>query len=178
LACRIRFKELESPIGRVLLAHSGAGLCAVGLPSKDSAHTRRKLIDSLEKRFGPIELVEDESGLLEEAARFLKAYFASPPASGSFSGALDAGGTAFQQLVWNALKRIRAGEVVSYGEIARRIGRPKASRAVGAACGANPLAIIVPCHRVVGSGGGLGGFGGGVELKKQLLEAEGYTIKA
>jgi len=76
-------------------------------------------------------------------------------------------------MVWNELKRIRPGQVLSYGDIARRIGRLQAFRAVGSACGANPLPIIVPCHRVVGSGGRLGGFGGGVELKKRLLKAEG-----
>ena len=148
------------------------------MPSGDINQARGKLKKTLEKHFGPVELVEDTDGLLKEAVRFLKAYFASPEASGTFSGALDTGGTAFQQQVWNELKRIRAGTVLSYGEVARRIGRPQAARAVGAACGANPLAIIIPCHRVVGSGGGLGGFGGGLGLKKQLLKAEGRKIRS
>lgn len=173
--CRIIFKELDCPIGQVLLAHSGAGLCAIQLPVSGSDQARRKLENSLKKRFGSIELVADDKGPLEEAVRFLKAYFEAPEARGLFSGALDPGGTAFQQMVWNELKRIRPGQVLSYGEIARRIGRLQAFRAVGSACGANPLPIIVPCHRVVGSGGRLGGFGGGVELKKRLLKAEGWT---
>jgi len=174
LAQRIRFKELASPIGKLLLAHSGAGLCSIQLPAVDIDHSLGKLKQYLEKRFGPVELAEDDNSPLEEAIGYLKAYFASPSASGAFSGALDPGGTAFQQLVWNELKRIQPGAVLSYGEVARRIGRPQASRAVGAACGTNPLPIIIPCHRVVGSGGGLGGFGGGLALKKRLLEAEGW----
>ena len=178
LACRIIFKELDCPIGRLLLAHSGAGLCAIQLPVSGSDQARRKLENSLKKRFGSIELVEDVKGHMEEAVGFLKAYFEVPEASGFFSGALDPGGTAFQQMVWNELKLIRPGAVLSYGEIARRIGHPQALRAVGSACGANPLPIIVPCHRVVGSGGRLGGFGGGVELKKRLLVAEGWTMSA
>ena len=178
MAQRIRFKELESPIGRLLLAHSGTGLCAIRLPAGDIDQARGKLKKILEKRFGPIELVEDDNSSLEKAIRFLKAYFVSPLASGPFSGALDPGGTDFQQLVWNELKRIGPGTVLSYGEVARRIGRPQAARAVGAACGANPLAIVIPCHRVVGSGGGLGGFGGGLKLKKRLLKAEGWTSTA
>lgn len=178
MAFRIIFKELDSPIGRLLLAHSGAGLCAIQFPRGGSDQARRKLENSLEKRFGPIEPVEDENGPLEEAVSFLKAYFKAPESSGSFSGALDPGGTAFQQTVWNELKRIRPGRVLSYGEIARRIGRPQGSRAVGSACGANPLPIIVPCHRVVASGGSLGGFGGGVEVKNRLLKAEGWKQKA
>ena len=175
LAQRISFKELESPIGRLLLAHSGAGLCTIRFPAGDIDQARGKLKKSLERRFGPVEPVEDDNGLLEEAISFLRAYFASPSACGPFSGVLDPGGTAFQQLVWNELKRIRPGAVLSYGEVARRIGRPQAARAVGAACGANPLPIIIPCHRVVGSGGRLGGFGGGLDLKKRLLRAEGWT---
>jgi O-6-methylguanine DNA methyltransferase len=178
LACRIIFKELDCPIGRLLLAHSGSGLCAIQLPVSGGDQARRKLENSLKKRFGSIELVEDDKGHLEEAVGFLKAYFEAPEASGLFSGALDPGGTAFQQMVWNELKLIRPGAVLSYGEIARRIGHPQALRAVGSACGANPLPIIVPCHRVVGSGGRLGGFGGGVELKKRLLVAEGWTMFA
>ncbi len=178
LACRIIFKELDCPIGRLLLAHSSAGLCAIQLPVSGSDQARRKLENSLRKRFGSIELVEDDKGYLEEAVGFLKAYFEVPEASDPFSGALDPGGTAFQQMVWNELKLIRPGAVLSYGEIARRIGHPQALRAVGSACGANPLPIIVPCHRVVGSGGRLGGFGGGVELKKRLLVAEGWTMSA
>jgi O-6-methylguanine DNA methyltransferase len=82
-------------------------------------------------------------------------------------------GTEFQQSVWRGLTKIRLGETVTYAELAKRIGKPKAVRAVGSACGRNPLPFIVPCHRVVASNGGLGGFSGGLSIKKALLKAEG-----
>lgn len=90
---------------------------------------------------------------------------------------LDLPGTPFQRAVWQALKAIPAGEVRSYTEIARQIGRPKAVRAVGAACGHNPLPVIVPCHRVVTHDGRLGGFSGGLDWKRRLLNAEqGFDV--
>jgi len=82
-------------------------------------------------------------------------------------------GTPFQRRTWKVLLKIPFGETMTYGELARKVGSPQAARAVGGACGANPIAIIVPCHRVVGSGGSLTGFGGGLKLKKALLELEG-----
>ena len=82
-------------------------------------------------------------------------------------------GTRFQQAVWQEMLKIPRGKVLSYAEVAQRIKNPKAVRAVGTACGANPVAIIVPCHRIVGSNGGLGGFGGGLDMKRALLEKEG-----
>ncbi|MBI4431090.1 MAG: methylated-DNA--[protein]-cysteine S-methyltransferase [Candidatus Omnitrophica bacterium] len=85
---------------------------------------------------------------------------------------LDIQGTPFQKKVWAALRRIPPGKTLSYAEIARRIGSPKAFRAVGTACGKNPVALIVPCHRVVGSGKSLGGYAGGIRIKKQLLKHE------
>ena len=82
-------------------------------------------------------------------------------------------GTEFQRAVWHAMRRIRSGQTRSYGEIARAIGRPKAVRAVGGACGANPIPLLVPCHRVLGAGGKIGGFSGGLEWKRPLLQREG-----
>jgi len=82
-------------------------------------------------------------------------------------------GTDFQKRVWNELCKIPYGETAAYGDIAERVGSPNAYRAVGSACGANPIPIVVPCHRVVASNGGLGGFGGGLALKKRLMEIEG-----
>jgi len=87
--------------------------------------------------------------------------------------ALDAGGTAFQESVWAVMRGIPFGEVRTYGSIAEELGKPSASRAVGAASGANPIPVITPCHRVVGSDGSLTGFGGGLEVKRRLLEHEG-----
>ncbi len=86
-------------------------------------------------------------------------------------------GTPFQQSVWKAMMKIPAGKALSYAEVAKKIGNPKAVRAVGTACGANPVALLVPCHRIIGSNGGLGGFGGGLPMKRMLLEAEG-VLKA
>ncbi|MCU1293476.1 MAG: methylated-DNA--[protein]-cysteine S-methyltransferase, partial [Bryobacterales bacterium] len=88
-----------------------------------------------------------------------------------------ANGTAFQQQVWKELRRIPAGSTISYGELAHRIGNPEACRAVGLANGANPIGIIVPCHRVIGSSGKLTGYGGGIERKRWLLAHEGVTSR-
>jgi methylated-DNA-[protein]-cysteine S-methyltransferase len=105
-------------------------------------------------------------------ARQLKAYLSGKPVR--FGGRLDLSfGTPFQQKVWRAMLAIPRGQTRSYAWIAKKIGKPKAVRAVGAACGANPVPIVVPCHRVVASDGSLGGFGGGLALKKQLLKLEG-----
>lgn len=89
-----------------------------------------------------------------------------------FTFRVEAAGTEFQRRVWRELRRIPYGETATYGEIARRIGRPGAARAVGAANGGNPIPIVVPCHRVVAAGGKLGGYGGGLSLKRRLLELE------
>ncbi|MFY9287090.1 MAG: methylated-DNA--[protein]-cysteine S-methyltransferase [Alphaproteobacteria bacterium] len=87
-------------------------------------------------------------------------------------------GTPFQQDVWKTMLKIPAGQTLSYADVAKKIKRPKAVRAVGTACGANPIPILVPCHRIVGSNGGLGGFGGGLTLKRALLEVEGVLDQA
>ncbi len=90
---------------------------------------------------------------------------------------LSTPGSPFQREVWRALREIRYGETVSYGELARRIGRPSAARAVGLANGANPIAVIVPCHRVVGANGTLTGYGGGIARKRMLLELESPRLR-
>ena len=107
---------------------------------------------------------------LAEARRQLTEYFAGTRRD--FALPLAAGGTPFQQRVWEALRRIPYGETISYGELARRIGQPTASRAVGAANGRNPIAIVVPCHRVIGADGTLIGYGGGLPVKEALLSLE------
>jgi methylated-DNA-[protein]-cysteine S-methyltransferase len=111
------------------------------------------------------------SAVLAETARQLDEYFAG--ARRRFDLPLAARGNGFQQRVWDALRRIEYGTTTSYGEIARRIGHPDAARAVGAANGANPIPIVVPCHRVIGADGSLTGFGGGLPLKQWLLQHEG-----
>lgn len=108
-----------------------------------------------------------------EVIRQLDEYFAGHRTD--FDVQLRFGGTPFQRTVWAALRTIPYGETVSYGQLAERIGRPGASRAVGLANGRNPIGIIVPCHRVVGATGGLTGYGGGLERKKRLLDFERYA---
>ena len=119
---------------------------------------------------------QDANPFLREAASQLHAYFARNLRR--FHLPLDMPGTKFQESVWRALGEIPYGETRSYAQIAAAIGTPKAVRAVGAANGANPVAIVVPCHRVIGSGGKLTGYGGGLPLKKRLLELEGAWTMA
>jgi methylated-DNA-[protein]-cysteine S-methyltransferase len=151
------YTRQPSPLGPLLLVGTGDALTQVWLPS---GRDRR----------------DPDAGWIEarapfaEAARQLDAYFAG--ALRRFDLPLAPAGTPFQQTVWRALLDIPYGETASYGEVARRIGRPAAVRAVGAANGQNPLAIVVPCHRVVGSDGRLVGYGGGLPAKVALLELE------
>jgi len=129
-------------------------------------------------RGGPAPAGERNEGqpLLLEAARQLRAYFAG--ALREFQLPLDMEGTDFQKRVWRQLTTIPYGETRSYRQIATAIGSPNAVRAVGAANGANPIAIVVPCHRVIGAGGKLVGYGGGLPLKRRLLELEGAATLA
>jgi methylated-DNA-[protein]-cysteine S-methyltransferase len=114
---------------------------------------------------------QSEDSVLNNAASQLKEYFAGERSE--FDIPLNAAGTDFQHSVWSALTRIPHGELRSYSDIARDIDRPKAVRAVGAANGRNPIPVIVPCHRVIGSDGSLTGFAGGLEIKRELLILEG-----
>ncbi|WNJ89292.1 methylated-DNA--[protein]-cysteine S-methyltransferase [Bosea sp. 685] len=147
----------ESPIGFLLLAGDGERLAYLGFP-----HGKGAIQPQAEWR-------RDASIFIDARAQ-LKAYFEGRLSR--FDLPLDPRGTPFQMDVWRALTDIPPGETISYGELARRIGRPTASRAVGAANGANPLPIVIPCHRVIGSNGALTGFGGGIETKKWLLALE------
>ncbi len=151
------YATLDSPLGPVLVAGDAAGLRHISF----LAGTR-----ALEP---PAGWARDEAPLAE-ALRQLRAYFAG--VRRAFDLPLAPRGTAFQQRVWRALCEIPYGETISYGELARRIGRPSASRAVGAANGRNPLPIVVPCHRVIGSTGRLTGYAGGLHLKEGLLALE------
>ena len=157
--------EFASPIGTLVLAARNGRLCAVEFAAR---WPRR--VAALRKRFGALDLrtVRDPGGVSGRLA----AYFAGD--AGALADVpVDAGGTAFQQRVWAALRRIPPGRTVSYQDLARTIGAPRAVRAVGAANGANPVAVVVPCHRVIQTGGGLGGYAGGLERKRWLLAHEG-----
>lgn len=123
--------------------------------------------------FGCPEADAHSSPLLAEAARQIEEWFAGT--RDTFELPLNLQGTEFQKAVWRQLMAIPRGQFSTYGRIAEVLGNPGASRAVGGACGANPLILIIPCHRVLAKGGKLGGFSGGLELKKQLLKLEGIT---
>ena len=155
----LAYKLLDSPIGTLKLVASEVGLVAV-LWEKDNPR-RVPLADLEENNSHPI---------LLETERQLREYFRGERSA--FSLPLDMRGTAFQRDVWSALQTIPFGATLSYGEIAHRLGKPAASRAVGAANGRNPLSIVVPCHRVIGSTGKLTGFAGGLEVKAHLLSLE------
>jgi O-6-methylguanine DNA methyltransferase len=153
-------------VGEMWLAATAAGLCRVALPQRG----RDGLFRWLAKHIPEGEIIMSAGANLRYAAA-IAAYLAGDVRE--FTVPLDLRGTAFQRLVWMEVGRIPYGRTATYREIAARIGRPAAYRAVGAANGANPVPPFIPCHRVVGSDGTLTGYGGGLALKRQLLELEG-----
>jgi methylated-DNA-[protein]-cysteine S-methyltransferase len=158
-------KMIDSPLGGLTLVASDKGLAAILWKDENP---RRVLRSSL---------VEDpDYPVLVETERQFRAYFAGSLTT--FSLPLDFKGTEFQKSVWQALLTIPFGETRSYGEIARQIGRPTAGRAVGAANGRNPISIVAPCHRVIGSNGALTGYAGGLAAKEHLLGLERGTAAA
>jgi methylated-DNA-[protein]-cysteine S-methyltransferase len=152
---------IDSPIGPLTLVAENGKLS--GLYMEVRGH------EPSEAALGEPCSVDDE-GVLAETARQLSAYFDGELTSFDLPLSLD--GTGFQQTVWAGLRDIPYGDTISYGELARRIGQPSASRAVGLANGRNPVSIVVPCHRVVGSDGSLTGYGGGLDRKRYLLALE------
>jgi methylated-DNA-[protein]-cysteine S-methyltransferase len=148
---------LDTPVGRVVLESDGDLLIGLWLPTNSIRASGRG---------------EDAPPVLKDTAIQLEEYFAGERTEFDIPMELD--GTQFQREVWAELSRIPYGETISYGELARRVGRPKGPRAVGQANGRNPIAIIVPCHRVV-AGNGIGGYGGGLTCKRTLLALEGVT---
>jgi AraC family transcriptional regulator of adaptative response/methylated-DNA-[protein]-cysteine methyltransferase len=161
---RIAYAYTEGPAGAMLVAATKLGVCAVYLGEGDD------LVSKLLAEFPNAALQHDPSAMsahLEAVRGALQAGDAVP------SLALDARGTAFQLRVWQALRTIPRGETRTYSQIAELIGQPQAARAVARACASNPLVLLTPCHRVVRSDGGLGGYRWGLDLKKALLEREG-----
>lgn len=151
------YRYLDSPIGRLLLAGEGPVLMRIDFQSGPSAAP-------------PPPGWREDPTALDEAAAQLTEYFAGTRTR--FDLDLQPEGTPFQQRVWRALREIPYGETISYGTLAVRIGQPTASRAVGLANGANPLPIVLPCHRVIGANGSLTGYGGGLKIKQRLLALE------
>ena len=162
---RLTTAEVASPIGTLALVASSAGLCSVGFDAEWSW-----VREQLTRRFGPVvlEAAEDPAGAVSRLRRYfdgdLRAIDEIP---------VDTGATPFQQQVWLTLRRIPVGRTWSYSEMATTVGRPTATRAVGAANGANPVGVVVPCHRVIGKSGRLTGYGGGLDRKVWLLRHEG-----
>ena len=153
------YSTLSSPVGLLKLIATDAALVAVIW--RDHGAGQVPVHEAVETR---------SHCILDEAARQLDQYFAGKRRK--FEVALSMHGTEFQRRVWTALQTIPYGETRSYADVARQIGRPEAVRAVGAANGRNPLSIVVPCHRVIGTSGALTGFGGGLEAKARLLALE------
>lgn len=159
-------RVFHTPVGPMTALASDDALCALEF-SRPGRMTR--LDARLARWFAPYHIEDDANATIRQTAEWLRAYFEgaepdSPP--------LDMRGGAFELRVWAALRQIPYGETTSYSEIARKIGSPGASRAVGLANGANPIAIMVPCHRVIGSNGALTGYGGGLDRKRWLLDHE------
>lgn len=168
----MRYAWYDSPIGRLLVARDDVAVRHVTIPDRDPSRP-----DSPRRGGGRLTEPEpapgwrrDDAALAREVAE-LEAYFAGELRE--FEMAVEPEGTAFRRSVWAALARIPYGETWSYGELARRAGRsPGAARAVGSANGANPIAIVLPCHRVIGANGRLVGYGGGLDRKARLLAHE------
>jgi methylated-DNA-[protein]-cysteine S-methyltransferase len=164
----VKYRVLDAPIGGLLLARDDAGLRLIHFngpaktgPAKAGPHVR------------PEWRRDDDA--FDDVASQLAEYFAGRRQR--FDLPLAPEGTPFQQRVWNALMDIPYGETISYGELASRIGQRSASRAVGLANGSNPLPIVIPCHRVIGSNGKLTGYGGGLAIKERLLALERGTCR-
>lgn len=160
----IRFAVGQSSLGSILVAQSERGVCAILLGDDPE-----KLVRDLQDQFPRAELIGGEGAFEKLVAQVVG--FVEAPQRG-LKLPLDLQGTAFQERVWQALRKLPVGTTVSYADIARRIGKPKAVRAVAQACGANPLAVAIPCHRVVRRDGVLSGYRWGVDRKRELLERE------
>ena len=163
----IRYCTAASPLGRMLVATTDVGICSIAFGKNDA-----ELVAGLREKFNKAQLVtaKGNTGWLADAVAFVSSQMGEHPLAATFP--LDVRATAFQQRVWKALQEIPRGETRSYSEVAAQLGAPTATRAVAAACGANPVAIAVPCHRVVGKNGSLTGYRWGVERKQKLLAAE------
>lgn len=173
-ATRVRYGWADTPVGRLLVAASERGVCAIELGAiGDEARSLASLADFARRRLVGPELVAD-AGAVREACLQLAEYFDGRRRS--FELPLDLHGSPFAKSVWRQLLGLGFGETVSYGELARRLGIPGASRAVGRANGSNPVPIVVPCHRVLAAGGRLGGFSAGLETKRRLLALEGLLL--
>ena len=159
----IRWTTFHSPIGTMLIAATSRGICRLTFDDSEA---------SLKRLFPKATIVQDDGGLRELVEGALSA-IERPLAASDLP--IDVAGTAFQEAVWRELRKIPPGETRSYAQIAAAIGHPNAVRAVGSANGDNHVAVLIPCHRVIRSDGSLGGYAGGLERKRRLLDAEGHA---
>ena len=159
----MNYAYLDTPIGTLLIAGDEEAVRRIDFPKDGRASTPEP------------GWRESSKGVVGQAVKQLREYFAGKRAD--FDLPLAPEGTEFQQSVWRNLQEIPYGETISYGELAKRVGNPKASRAVGAANGRNPIPIVIPCHRVIGASGKLTGFGGGLPTKEALLALEERQLK-
>jgi AraC family transcriptional regulator, regulatory protein of adaptative response / methylated-DNA-[protein]-cysteine methyltransferase len=162
----IQYAWRSTQLGPVFAAQTERGLCMLHLVGQKS---HAASMAELRRRY-PEAVIQEDEAALEEVFRNVDAWSQGDDCSNL---ALDLQGTPFQQKVWRALRRVEAGKTVSYSELARRAGAPRAVRAAASACARNPVALFVPCHRIVRRDGGLGGYAGGIEHKRRLLELEG-----
>ena len=166
-AIELRFATGRCSLGHILVAESGKGVCAILFGGSASATVR-----DLQERFPQAKLTGGDKGRLDAVIRFVENSASEPDFP------LDPQGSAFQQRVWKALRDIPAGKTASYKDVAKCIDAPQAVRAVAQACAANPLAVAIPCHRVVRRDGGLSGYRWGVERKRALLARESAAGEA
>jgi O-6-methylguanine DNA methyltransferase len=166
---KLIYRRVQTRVGELLVAVGESGVCRISFP----VELMGKWYPWFDRYFAQIPKA-GQHALIDEVERQIEAYLSGT--SKSFDLPFDLRGTEFQLSVWNRLLDIPYGSTVTYGELAKEIGIPGGSRAIGGATGANPLPLLVPCHRVVGLGGNLVGFGGGIALKERLLELEGARI--
>lgn len=160
----IRYTVVGSSLGKVLVAATEVGICFISLGDSESF-----LLNALHGDYYAAQIARDDDHLKKWVSIVIKYLDGEHP---TLNLPLDIRGTTFQRRVWNALQKIPYGKVKTYGEIAKAIGMPKAARAVGHACGSNPVSLVIPCHRAVGSSGSLTGYRWGVDRKKKLLTME------
>ena len=160
---------LASPIGPLVAIASGRGLCVLEFEREGRMDWLWK---RLQAHYGRLEVTEDARPVLDATRRWLDSYLANPHAA-AVEVPLDLWGTEFERSVWQAISRIPCGELASYGQIAAGLNRPSSARAVGGATGRNPVALVIPCHRVIGTDGSITGYGGGLDRKRWLLTHEG-----
>ncbi len=170
-ATTVMVRRIETPIGPMTIAATDSALVLADFSERPMMAAQQATI---RRRFGPME--DGDTDLLRETERQLREYFAG--ARRQFDLPIDAPGSWFQERVWAELRRIPYGQTLSYGELSERTDAGAAWRAVGRANGSNRLAVIIPCHRVIATGGGLGGYGGGLPAKRLLLDLEATVAEA